>query len=108
MNPVALITGASRGIGRGIALELARIGYDLALNYLNNQEAALKTMHACHEIAVANRLTTRTEICQADVSLRLDRTRLVEFTRSAFGRLDLLVNNAGVAPTVRADLLESS
>jgi NAD(P)-dependent dehydrogenase (short-subunit alcohol dehydrogenase family) len=108
MNPVALITGASRGIGRGIALELARSGYDLLINYVNSQEAALDTARDCVKVATANRSAIRAETCQADVSLRADRARLVGFTRSAFGRLDVLVNNAGVAPTVRADLLEAS
>ncbi|MCI0539349.1 MAG: 3-ketoacyl-ACP reductase [Verrucomicrobiales bacterium] len=108
MNPVALITGASRGIGRGIALELARIGHDLLINYVHNEEAARGTGRDCVNIAAANRLTIRAEICQSDVSLRADRMRLVDFTRSAFGRLDLLVNNAGVAPNVRADLLETT
>jgi len=108
MNPVALITGASRGIGRGIALELARIGFDLVINFVNNEQAARTTAEDCVALALANRLAIKAEICQADVSLRADRVRLIEFTRSVFGRLDLLVNNAGVAPSVRTDLLESS
>src|SRR5262245_61262660 len=108
MNPVALITGASRGIGRGIALELARIGHDLLINYRNNEAAALSTARDCLRQAAEKKLAIQAEICQADVSLEADRLRLVQFTRSTFGRLDLLVNNAGVAPTVRADLLEAS
>src|SRR5687768_4115727 len=108
MNPVALITGASRGIGRGIALELAAIGYDLVINYAGNLTAAKQTATDCAAKAKAAGQKIRTEICQADISVPADRQRLIEFTRSQFGRLDLLVNNAGVAPTVRSDLLETT
>ena len=107
MNPVALITGASRGIGRGIALELAKIGHDVVINYASNRAAA---QHTADECAAAARYTSRTirvGICQADISIAADRRKLIEFTRATFGRLDLLVNNAGVAPNVRADLLEA-
>src|SRR5207249_11208593 len=52
--------------------------------------------------------TVRAEICRADVAAAEDRARLVAFTQERFGRLDLLVNNAGVAPAVRADLLEAT
>jgi NAD(P)-dependent dehydrogenase (short-subunit alcohol dehydrogenase family) len=104
MNPVALITGASRGIGRGIAMELAKVGHDLVINYAGNAEAAKQTRDDCVKLGTSK---VRAEVCQADVSVAADRRRLVEFTRQTFGRLDLLVNNAGVAPTVRADILEA-
>src|SRR5437763_5821708 len=107
MNSVALVTGASRGIGRGIALELAKIGRDLVINYAGNQGAARQTAEDCLSLAKANGRTVRAEICQADISLTEDRRKLIEFTRAKFGRLDLLVNNAGVAPDVRADILEA-
>ncbi|MCX8091152.1 MAG: 3-ketoacyl-ACP reductase [Verrucomicrobiae bacterium] len=107
MNPVALITGASRGIGRGIALELAKLGYDLVLNYATNADAARLTAADCLAAARAAGKTIRTEPCQADISRSADRQQLIEFTRATFGRLDLLVNNAGVAPGVRADILEA-
>jgi NAD(P)-dependent dehydrogenase (short-subunit alcohol dehydrogenase family) len=108
MNPVALVTGASRGIGRGIALELARIGRDVVVNYAANEAAARQTAADCVAAAKAAGQRTRAEICQADVSVAADRRKLIEFTREKFGRLDLLVNNAGVAPNVRADILEAT
>src|SRR5882762_8198890 len=107
MNPVALITGASRGIGRGVALELAKLGYDLVINFAGNLAAARQTASDCQSAGkTANRIA-RAELCQADIGNSGDRARLIEFTRSTFGRLDLLVNNAGVAPDVRADILEA-
>src|SRR5215510_3484459 len=102
MNQVALITGASRGIGRGIALELAGLGWDLAVNFASNRDAAVQTARQCAAAAEANGRSIRAEICQADISSRSDRQHLVDFVRTTFGRLDLLVNNAGVAPKVRA------
>ncbi len=108
MNPAALITGASRGIGRGIALELARLGYDLVVNYATHETAARQTATDCGTAANSAGSALRVETCQADISVAADRAKLLEFTRQRFGRLDLLVNNAGIAPTVRADLLDAS
>ena len=108
MNPVALITGASRGIGRGIALELAKIGCDLVINFASNVAAARQTALECAANAKNNGHKIRAEICQADVAVAADRQRLIDFTRQNFGRLDLLVNNAGVAPNARADILEAT
>jgi NAD(P)-dependent dehydrogenase (short-subunit alcohol dehydrogenase family) len=105
VNPAALITGASRGIGRGIALTLAKAGtHDLVINYAGNEAAANECRALCLE-AGAGRI--RVKICQGDISVAGDRERLLEFVKSSFGRLDLLVNNAGVAPNVRADLLDA-
>jgi NAD(P)-dependent dehydrogenase (short-subunit alcohol dehydrogenase family) len=107
MNPVALITGGSRGIGAGIARELAGLGWDLVLNYARHETAARVTAADCAAAARRTGSNLRVAICQADISLAADRQRLVDFARSEFGRLDLLVNNAGVAPEVRSDLLDA-
>ncbi len=107
MNSVALITGASRGIGRGIALELAAIGTDLVINYASNLSAAKQTAADCRSSAKTNGKKIRAEIRQADIGNGNDRQKLIDFTKKNFGRLDLLVNNAGVAPDVRADILEA-
>src|ERR1035437_6709616 len=108
MNSVALITGASRGIGRGIALELAKIGCDLVINYASNVSAARQTATDCIAAARTAGKTIRAEICRADIGSAAERRKLIEFTKGKFARLDLLVNNAGVAPEVRADILEAT
>lgn len=108
MNQVALITGGSRGIGRGIALELAGLGFDLTINFTSHAEAAQAVAAECANIGRKNAREIRAEICQADIARSGDRQKLIDFARSAFGRLDLLVNNAGVAPLVRADVLEAT
>jgi 3-oxoacyl-[acyl-carrier protein] reductase len=106
MSPVSLITGSSRGIGRGIALELAKRGtHDIVINYAGNEAAAAECRELC---ASASGGKIRIEIVQGDVSSAADRERMIGFVREKFGRLDLLVNNAGVAPHVRADLLDAS
>ena len=102
---VALVTGASRGIGRGIATELARIGCDVMINYVSNEAAAEE---ARQEAIAASDGTPKVAIFRADVSELSDHSKLLEATRKEFGRLDFLVNNAGVAPTKRVDLLEAN
>ena len=95
------MTGASRGIGRGIALALAGDGFDIVVNYASNVDAASEVRA---EIVA---LGGTAHLVRADISSADDRQRLVDEVYYAFGRLDLLVNNAGVAPAVRADILDA-
>ncbi len=85
---VALVTGASRGIGRAIALELAQRGADIAFNYFRNHDAARQTESALQEIGVRV-MKARAHLGEADAA-----EQLVERVGSEFGRLDILVNNA--------------
>jgi NAD(P)-dependent dehydrogenase (short-subunit alcohol dehydrogenase family) len=99
---IAIVTGGSRGIGRGIAIALAREGFDVAVNFARNATAAEEVK------AEIEREGSRAVLVQADVSVADDRKRLVDTTTGQLGGIDLLVNNAGVAPDVRADLLQAS
>jgi NAD(P)-dependent dehydrogenase (short-subunit alcohol dehydrogenase family) len=98
---VALVTGASRGIGRSIAVALAAKGWAVVINFRRDAAAAAETLRLV-ETAGGRGL-----LVQADVALAADRSRLAEQILATFGRLDLLVNNAGVAPRQRVDILET-
>jgi 3-oxoacyl-[acyl-carrier protein] reductase len=100
-RPISLVTGAGRGIGRGIAIELAKLGHAVAINYAGNASAADECLQLVRA-AGGDGLTVR-----ADVAVAADRARLLQTVLETYGRLDLLVNNAGVAPNVRADILEA-
>ncbi|MCH2174684.1 MAG: 3-ketoacyl-ACP reductase [Lentisphaeria bacterium] len=105
-TPVILVTGASRGLGRGIAIELAKSGYSVAINYAGNITAAEETVGLCADVAT----TTEQKFVpvQGDISSAESRKKMVEVTLDTFGRLDALVNNAGIAPKVRADITEAT
>jgi 3-oxoacyl-[acyl-carrier protein] reductase len=105
-TPVVLITGASRGLGRGIAIEAAAGGISVAINYASNAEAADETVDLCRRAAAS---TAQVFVpVRGDISSRDDRAAMLAQTLGTFGRLDALVNNAGMAPRVRADLTETS
>ena len=105
-TPVVLVTGSSRGIGRGIALQLAREGNSVAITYAGNREAAEQTARDCRDLAKGTEATF--EIFKADIGSKADRDALVEQVFSTFGSLDALVNNAGMAPRTRADIVDAS
>lgn len=97
-SPVALITGGSRGIGRAVAIALARRGWDICFNYMRNAAAAEATA------AVVRASGQRVLAVQADVANREDVRRLFERADTEFGRLDCLVNNAGLVGEPRSIL----
>jgi NAD(P)-dependent dehydrogenase (short-subunit alcohol dehydrogenase family) len=98
----AIVTGGSRGIGRAIALELGRLGYGVLVNYATRPDAAAEVAAQLNDaggMAVAVR---------GDVASTRDRAMLVRTAVEKFGRLDLLVNNAGITSPGRKDLLEAT
>jgi NAD(P)-dependent dehydrogenase (short-subunit alcohol dehydrogenase family) len=98
---VALVTGGSRGIGRAICLELAKAGYAIVISYNENLGAAEEARHLIEDIGVP------VDICQGDVTALSHRDLIVTFAMERFGRIDMLVNNAGISPKVRNDILET-
>lgn len=95
-KPVAIVTGASRGIGRGIATDLART-HTVIATYRGRKDAAESLQAETGAIPF-----------QCDIGSREDRDALIAFARETCGRLDLLVNNAGMAPRERRDILEAT
>ena len=99
---VALVTGAGRGIGRGIALALAEADWAVVVNYRSDLISATETGGRIEEAG------GQALVIQADVSSAEDRERLVRGVLSQHGRIDLLVNNAGMAPRERMDILATT
>ncbi len=106
MPQTILVTGGSRGIGRGICLSLASSGYSVIINYAGNKEAAMETQRLCQEATIDKNQAFF--IIQADISDEQQQNQLVSQAFACTGSLDGLVNNAGVAPKERADLLQMS
>jgi 3-oxoacyl-[acyl-carrier protein] reductase len=101
-RPVALVTGGSRGIGLGVAIELARSGFDVAIN--GRREAS----DVAESVKKIEAHGAQVLYVRGDVASSADHAAMLEAIESRFGRLDALVNNAGVAPEVRADILEAT
>ena len=99
---VALVTGGSRGIGLGIAKELAVSGFDLVINGRRDASEVAQPM------AELQSLGGETMYILADIAEIGEHAKLLDAARKQFGRLDVLVNNAGIAPPVRADILEAT
>lgn len=90
MKQTAIVTGGSRGIGRAVAVRLAKDGMNLVINYRGNSAAAEETERLCRELGAEMLLV------QGDVSRAEDCEKLAAQAKEAFGRVDVLVNNAGI------------
>ncbi len=104
--PVVLVTGASRGIGRGVAVSLAEAGFSVAINYVRNREAADNVAAECRKIGKSDQQVFFP--IQADIGQSVDRESLISLVLKRFGRIDALVNNAGIPPAQRVDIVEAT
>lgn len=102
MRKVALVTGGTRGIGLGIATELARTGFDLAVNGVREETAISSVLDDLREYG------TKVAYFQGDISSKDDRQKLVDAVFKQYDRINVLVNNAGIAPPERRDILEAT
>ncbi|MBN8822999.1 MULTISPECIES: 3-ketoacyl-ACP reductase [unclassified Spirosoma] len=102
MKRTALITGGSRGIGYGIAEHLAKAGFDLAINGVRPETLVTDVLDNLRALGAD------VIYCPGDIASREDRLAMLEKIKAHFGRLNVLVNNAGVAPKERRDILEAT
>jgi 3-oxoacyl-[acyl-carrier protein] reductase len=102
MKKVALVTEGSRGIGYGIVKQLAEQGFDIAMNGVRPARAVTPAIDSIRQLG-ADVL-----YCQGDISSAMDREKILRCIRNHFGRLNILVNNAGIAPRERCDILATS
>lgn len=101
-KPVALVTGGSRGIGFGCAEHLAKAGFDLVINGMRPEESVADALKALQDLGA------RTAYARGDIGSKESRAGILAVVRESFGKLNVLVNNAGVAPKERLDILEAS
>ena len=106
MPRVLLVTGASRGIGRCIAVRGAAEGYSIAINFFKDEDAARETLRQCEDAGTDNGQCF--QILRADIGQSRERSALFSSVIERFGRLDFLVNNAGTAPRRRVDITETT
>jgi NAD(P)-dependent dehydrogenase (short-subunit alcohol dehydrogenase family) len=102
MKKVALVTGGSRGIGLGIATHLAAAGFDIAINGVRDESAVKDVLQELRSKG-SDVIYVRGNLASSP-----DRKEMISKVRSHFGRLNLLVNNAGIAPRERRDILEAT
>jgi len=102
MNKVALVTGGSRGIGLGIVTQLAKLGFDIAINGVRQAESVGDVIENIKAFGVD------VIYCQGNISGREDRNRIIKQVKQHYNRLNILVNNAGVAPKERRDILSAT
>jgi 3-oxoacyl-[acyl-carrier protein] reductase len=102
MKKVALVTGGSRGIGLGIAVELAQKGFDVAINGVRNESEVADVLKKLRDSG-ADAIYCRGDLASSD-----DRHKIIQRVKGHFKRLNVLVNNAGIAPKERRDILEAT
>jgi len=101
MNKIAFITGGTRGIGFGIAMALGKAGFDLALNGMRNEGEVADALEEVRKLGV------NVAYFQGNIAVREDRQAMFDKILSHFGAVNMLVNNAGIAPRERADILHA-
>jgi NAD(P)-dependent dehydrogenase (short-subunit alcohol dehydrogenase family) len=101
MNKIAFITGGTRGIGFGIAVALGKAGFDLALNGMRNEGEVADALEEVRKLGV------NVAYFQGNIAVREDRQAMFDKILSHFGAVNVLVNNAGIAPRERADILHA-
>lgn len=102
MNRIALITGGSRGIGFGIAVELARNGFNLAINGVRSADDVKDAIKKLKDFGAD------VIYCRGNIALPADRENMIRQVAAHYGKLHVLVNNAGIAPKERKDILDAS
>ena len=105
-SPIVLVTGSGRGLGRGIAVELAKNGFSVAIHYGSSSQGAQETIALCEE--VKQNESQLFECFQADLSDEVSRKSLIPSIIKKLGFIDSLINNAGITEPNRRDCLEAT